>query len=142
MYISYKYLFRLAWLQAFVATVGSLFFSEIVKLPPCSLCWYQRIFMYPLVFIIAIGILKKDKHLPDYVLPLSIVGMLIAAYQYLLQMGVIPEAVANCLAGVSCTAKDVVWFDFVTIPLLSFAAFALITGCMLLAKRLISKSAT
>ena len=80
-----KYILYLAFLQALIATLGSLFFSEILKFPPCVLCWYQRIAMYPLVLILAMGILKKDKNLPLYVLPLSIIGMLIGVYHNLLR---------------------------------------------------------
>lgn len=117
----------IAWAQALTATLGSLYFSEILKLPPCTLCWYQRILMYPLVFIIPVGIIRKDKGLPFYVLPLTIPGMVIAFYQHLLQVGVIPEALAPCTVGVSCAAKTWSAFDFVTLPLLSTIGFAIIT---------------
>ncbi len=80
-----KVLAYFSWFTAAAATAGSLYFSEIAHLPPCVLCWYQRILMYPLVLIIAVGILRKDKSLPFYVLPLSILGGGIAFYQYLLQ---------------------------------------------------------
>src|SRR3989344_5508160 len=112
----------LAWMTAVVATSGSLFASEIAHLPPCVLCWYQRIAMYPLVVILTVGILKKDKALPFYVLPLSLIGAGIAFYQYLLQLGVFPNTVP-CALGVSCTTKYVEWFGFVTIPFLSLVAF-------------------
>ncbi len=119
-----------AWVMAMVAMAGSLYASEIAHLPPCLLCWYQRILMYPLVVIIAVGILKKDKVLPFYVLPLSILGMGVAFYHYLLQRGIIPDSLAPCSLGVSCTTKYVEFFGFVTIPFLSLAAFTLITICM------------
>ncbi|WP_082321816.1 disulfide bond formation protein B [Variovorax paradoxus] len=38
----------MAFLVAFASTLGSLFFSEVMKLEPCVLCWYQRIAMFPL----------------------------------------------------------------------------------------------
>ena len=72
-----RHLLHLAWLQATVATAGSLYFSEIMDLPPCSLCWYQRIAMYPLVIILALGIRRRDRSLPAYVLPLSLIGLAI-----------------------------------------------------------------
>lgn len=125
-----KYILYIAWVQALVATLGSLYFSEIAHYIPCVLCWYQRILMYPLVAILAVGILRKDKNVPYYVLPLSILGLLIAIYHYLLQMGVIPESVAPCVAGISCASRFVQWFGFVTIPFLSLVAFAVITACM------------
>lgn len=127
-----KYTVYIAWIQAVVATFASLYASEFVGLVPCILCWYQRIFMYPLVIIIAIGIIKKDRNLPIYVLPLSIIGLAIAFYHFLLQMGVIPESQAPCVAGVSCASRYVEWFGFVTIPFLSLLAFAVITVSMLM----------
>lgn len=122
----------LAWLQSIVATLGSLYFSEVMKFPPCVLCWYQRICMYPLVFILAVGMIRKDKKIYTYVLPLSLTGLGIALYHNLLYYNILPEAAAPCVAGISCTTKFIQWFGFVTIPLLSFIAFAVITISMLI----------
>lgn len=126
-----KHILYIAWLQSLVATLGSLYFSEIAQYIPCVLCWYQRILMYPLVAILAVGIIRKDKNVPYYVLPLSVLGLAIAIYHYLLQMGVIPESVAPCVAGISCASRLAQWFGFVTIPFLSLIAFAVITASML-----------
>lgn len=115
---------------AIVSTLVSLYASDVLKLPPCNLCWYQRIAMYPLIPIIIVGILKKDKNLPYYVLPLSIMGMAFALYHHLLQIGVISETLAPCAFGVSCTTKYLDLFGLVTFPLLSFLAFTLITLAM------------
>ena len=120
----------LAWAQALVATVGSLMASEVFGLPPCSLCWYQRILMYPLVLIIGVGILTRDRYLRAYVLPMSLLGLGIALYHNLLYYGLIPESVMQCTTGVSCTARLVELFGFVTIPLLSLTAFAVISVLM------------
>lgn len=122
----------IALLQVVVGMFFSLYFSEVMKLSPCVLCWYQRIALYPLVAIIPIGIFKKDTDLPLYVLPLSIIGMVIALYHNLLYYGVISESLAPCTAGVSCTTKLIEMFGFITIPLMSFAAFSVITICMIL----------
>src|SRR5260221_12168949 len=118
-----KYVLYVAFIQALTATLGSLYFSEIVHFPPCVLCWYQRICLYPLSIIIAVGIIKKDKNLPFYVLPLSLIGMLISIYHNLLYYNILPESVAPCVSGVSCTTKFIEWFGFITIPFLSFSAF-------------------
>lgn len=123
-------LLYLAWAVALTSTLGSLYFSEILQFPPCILCWYQRILMYPLVLIIPIGILKKDHHLPWYVLPLAILGMIVASYHNLLYYGLIKESTTPCIQGVSCTTKFIEWFGFVTIPLFSLLAFAVIVICM------------
>ena len=130
-----KNLYYIAWTQALLATLGSLFFSQVLGIPPCILCWYQRICMYPLLFILTVGILKKDKNLPLYVLPLSILGLLIALYHNLLYIGLIPESTAPCTIGVSCTSSQVDITGFITIPLLSLFSFTLITFCMVSADK-------
>jgi disulfide bond formation protein DsbB len=88
--------------------------------------------MYPLVLLIAVGIYRRDKDLPYYVLPLSFTGMGIAFYHVLLQKGILPEAVAPCALGASCTTKFVGYFGFITIPVMSLTAFTVITLLMFL----------
>lgn len=117
----------LAWTQALVATTGSLFFSEVMGLTPCILCWYQRILMYPLVVILAVGILLRDSKLRYYSLPLSIIGLSIAVYHNLLYYGIIAESLVPCTAGISCTSRQIEWLGFITIPLMSLIAFTVIT---------------
>lgn len=125
----------LAFIVALVAMSGSLFFSEALHYPPCVLCWYQRICMYPLVGILALGIYFKDKYVYRSVLLLSSIGIIISLYHNLLYYKVLPESVAPCTAGVSCTTKFIEYFGFVTIPFLSGTAFALIIIFMLLYRR-------
>ena len=121
----------LAWAIALVSLVGSLYFSEILDFVPCVLCWYQRIFMWPLVFVIGIGILRRDGALWAYVLPLSVMGTMVALYQNLLVWHVISERLAPCISGVSCVDQPFVVLNFITIPLLSLVSFVLITMLML-----------
>ena len=113
--------------QALVAMLGSLFASEVAGFVPCVLCWYARIAMYPIVAVSIVGILRKDDNIKYYILPLSIAGLLISGFHNLLYWHVIPEAVGPCVAGVSCTTKYIEWFGFITIPFLTFIAFAVIT---------------
>lgn len=127
-------LFYVAWFQAAVAMFGSLFFSEVMKLPPCVLCWYQRIAMYPLVLILTISILRKDGLARIYGLPLALSGLFIAIYHNLLYYKVIPDSIKPCTSGISCTAKQIEWFGFVTIPLLSMLAFFVVTMCLVFGK--------
>ena len=115
-----------AWLVASIATMGSLFFSEVMKFPPCVLCWYQRIGMYPLVFILLAGLFPISKSVIKFSLPLAATGWLISVYHNLLYYKILPESAAPCVQGVSCTTVFIKWFGFVTIPLLSFIAFTLI----------------
>lgn len=125
-------LLGLAWLQAIVATAGSLYFSEVLKLAPCILCWYQRIAMYPLVVILTVGIALRDARMRLYALPLGLIGLGIAIYHNLLYYGVLPESIAPCTAGVSCTTRQIEWLGFVTIPLLALVAFSVISLALLL----------
>lgn len=126
----------IALTTATIATLGSLYFSEIMHFPPCILCWYQRIFMYPLVIILIAGIIQQNKKIYWYVLPLSILGLLIAIYHNLLYYKIIPEAIAPCQAGISCTTKFIEWLGFITIPFLSLLAFTVITICMIIYTKL------
>jgi len=121
----------LAWIIALVATVGSLFFSEVMGFPPCMLCWYQRIAIYPLVIIIGIGIVTRDGRMKYYALPLALIGLTIAIYQNLLYYGIIPESIAPCTEGISCTSRQIEWLGFITIPLMALMAFIGLTLCLL-----------
>ncbi|OGD87749.1 hypothetical protein A3D81_01650 [Candidatus Curtissbacteria bacterium RIFCSPHIGHO2_02_FULL_40_17] len=128
-----KYALYIAFIQAWVATLGSLYFSEIKHLEPCVLCWYQRILMFPIAIILAVAIIRKDKNVAYYVLPLSILGALVAFYQYLLQMtplsGVNP---ISCSSLEPCSAIQVLYLGFITIPFLSMSAFIIIGLIMLI----------
>lgn len=124
-----------AWITAIVATVGSLYYSEVKQYIPCNLCWYQRILLFPLVIIIAVGILRRDKGIYHYVLPLSLLGCLVAFYQVLLQMGIVPETLTPCSIGAACTTKYTSYFGFISIPIMSLTAFSVISVCMLIFRR-------
>jgi len=134
-FVTIEHLVYGAWVIALLSTLGSWGLSEIMHLTPCIMCWIQRIFMYPLAVIIPVGILRRDPDLPFYVLPLSIGGGLVAFYHTLLQWGIIPEAIAPCVNGVSCAVKQLDFFGFVTIPFMSLLAFVALTALMLLALR-------
>jgi disulfide bond formation protein DsbB len=124
-----------SWLLAAGATLGSLFFSEVMELPPCSLCWMQRVFMFPLAIILLIGLFPFDARVARYGLPLSTIGAAVALYHLLLQLGVIPESAAPCQQGVSCSEAQVAIFGFVSIPMLSLLVFAGVTGLLWFLKR-------
>ena len=124
-----------AWLLVSAATLGSLFFSEIMDLPPCSLCWYQRVFMFPLALVLFMGLFPFDPKVARYALPLSAAGGLVALYHLLLQVGVIPERAAPCTQGVSCSDVDLLLFDFVSIPMLSLFAFGAVTALLIIILR-------
>ena len=119
-----------AWAVATVAAVGSLYLSEIAHLVPCSLCWYQRIAMYPLVFVLGVGVLRGDASVWRYVLPIAGVGLAIAIYHVTIQWQPSLD-VGACTSGAPCTGRYLAVFGFISIPTMAGAAFLLIISLML-----------
>ena len=114
------------FVTASIATLGSLFFSDIMQFVPCTMCWYQRIFMYPLVIIFLIALLYPDDKVFKYSIVLVLIGWGFSIYHNLLMFGIISEEMVPCTQGVPCGVKYIDWFGFVSIPLLSFIAYSLI----------------
>ena len=122
-----------AWLVATISTLGALFFGEIMSVPTCVLCWYQRICMFPLALILPFGLFPLDPKVIRYVLPLACIGWAIALFHVLLVAGVVPERVQPCAQGVPCSETYVKLFGFVTIPLLALVAFSTIIALLVAA---------
>lgn len=130
-YLQSNYL-SFSFLIAFVSLVGSQFFEHVLAFPPCDLCWYQRIFMYPQAFILGIAMLKKDNSVRVYCLVLSVVGFAVALYHYLLQL--FPAVLPCTSSAVACSVKQ--WeVGIISIPFLSGMAFLMIIVLMLLGKK-------
>jgi disulfide bond formation protein DsbB len=125
----------LCWLIALVSTLGSLFLGEVMGMTPCVLCWYQRIAMFPLVIILAVGLLPFDYRSVRYALPLAVTGWAIALYHCLLYWGVIPKGFVPCGEGPSCTDVKLELIGFISIPLLSLTAFSFIVVLLLIVKK-------
>lgn len=110
-----------------VATLGSLFYSEIAGYTPCKLCWYQRILMYPQVIILGIAVLKNKTSALKTTLPLSLVGAPLALYHYILQLKPsMPSACSSIGYSISCSQTFTMSLGYITIPLMSFTAFLLL----------------
>ncbi len=114
-----------AWLVNIVSLAGSLYFSNVMMLPPCSLCWAQRICIFPLSVIFAVGFVKKDHNVLFYAAPLAAIGWIISLYHNLLYFKIIPQAITLCSSGVSCTSKQIEYLGFITIPLMAFTSLTL-----------------
>lgn len=125
----------IAWIVSVVATLGSLYFSEIRGFLPCELCWYQRILMYPLSIILGIATFQDDRTVKKYVLPIAIIGWGIALFHYLEQKVPGFAAIKPCKGGVPCSGEYINWLGFITIPFLSLTAFSLIIVFMLLTRK-------
>ncbi len=122
-----------AWLVSIVATLGSLYFSEVRHFVPCELCWYQRILMYPLVLVLGVSTYRQDERSFAYSLPLSIGGMIVAAYHVLYENVPAIRGMGSC-TGVPCDLKYIDWLGFITIPVLALTAFTIITALLLVSR--------
>lgn len=119
-------LLPLAFAIALASTLGSLYYSGIVHFRPCRLCWWQRIFMYPLVPLLGLGALRRDRSAAVYALPLALGGLGYAGYHT--QLRWFPEQGSSCEAEAACTSVWVNTFGFVSIPFMAFCAFLAIAG--------------
>jgi disulfide bond formation protein DsbB len=123
----------LAFVVALTATLGSLYLSEVAHFVPCTLCWYQRIAMYPLVPIRLVAALRDDAGAWRYVVPVAAIGAAISIYHYQLER--FPDqASLSCSTEVPCTLVYIWKFHFVSIPFMALSGFALIVGLVLVAR--------
>lgn len=119
---------EISFFIALTATTGSLYMSEVMAFEPCLLCWYQRIFMYPLVVLFLSAILMMKKDVQTYIVPMTLIGGGISAYHYAVQM--IGSISSGCSAGVSCSTAHLpvgdvpIIVEHITIPLMALTAFA------------------
>jgi disulfide bond formation protein DsbB len=123
----------LAWLVAAVATLGSLYFSEVAHFTPCRLCWYQRIGMYPLSIVLLIAAFHKDRGIRRYVLPIVSIAGVISAYHVLIERYPSLEKTA-CDIGNPCTLIWFKRFGYITLPVMALSAFVFIGTMMVLAR--------
>lgn len=125
-YFSNNYLL-FGFIVSLIATLGSLFYSEIMGYNPCLLCWYQRIFMYPQVFLFGVALWKKDNGIKKYILALSIPGILLSAYHYFEQIGVLASGSCEVIGYSSnCSEFFILNYGYITIPMMALTAFAMI----------------
>jgi disulfide bond formation protein DsbB len=120
------YALELAFLQASIATAGSLFMSNVLQWTPCRLCWFQRIFMYPLVLILGVSILFNSRDVKDYVIPLTLIGIPIAGYHFITQRVEQFHAAGCSITQVSCATEYTFHFGYITIPAMALTAFIVV----------------
>lgn len=125
-----KHYLYLGFIVSLFASLFSMVYSEVINFAPCYLCWYQRVFMFPIVFIFGSAIWHKDRKVVKYTLPMLLVGFVISVYQ---NFGYYFSADSSSLpcdaSGVSCYQQLVSEFGgYISIPMLSLTTFfALIT---------------
>ncbi|GGF15934.1 putative disulfide formation protein [Halobacillus andaensis] len=115
-----------AWAVSLAATLGSLFFSEILNYTPCELCWYQRILMYPLVVIYGASLIRKNTEAAAAGLVLSGIGAGVSLYHYMIQKVPAFQSAGDSCGAVPCNAEYINWLGFITIPFLAGTAFIII----------------
>lgn len=123
-----------AFAVALSATLGALFIGEVLGQMPCTLCWYQRIAMFPLVPILGLSLWRSEDMARAYALPLVLAGLALAGWHSGLYAGVLPAPIVPCTEnGPSCTGEAQMILGL-PIPYLSLAAFAAILVCLILPK--------
>lgn len=123
----------MCWSIAGLSVIGALALSEMLGIVPCVICWYLRIFMFPLVPILMVGLFLFDRKVVYYALPLGGIGWLISVAQLLLITGAASGEAASCTRIMSCTETQIMWSGFAAIPLLWVAAFSIINVLLLVA---------
>jgi disulfide bond formation protein DsbB len=124
----------LAAIVATTATAGSLYLSEGANLPPCRLCWYQRIAMYSLALILVVAAIRRDWHVRPYALSLALTGPIISVYHYLIERFPSWESSTACEPTNPC---NVTWFfrlHYISIPMMALSAFVFIDTILLSAR--------
>ncbi|MBI2044251.1 disulfide bond formation protein B [Candidatus Pacearchaeota archaeon] len=119
-----NYYFILGSLIVLAATLGSLYYSEVLLFEVCVLCWYQRIFIYSQVVLFGIALWYKDRSMVKYSLGLSIVGMAIAVFHFFTQMSGTSFCGAN--GGVDCAVREVLAYNYITFPVMGMTIFGLL----------------
>ena len=124
-----------AWMIAAGSTLAALFIGEIVGQIPCNLCWFQRVFMFPLAILLGIAAFRLDVGIRIYAMPLVLFGAAIAAFHTLIYFGLIDEGITPCArVGPSCAGADMTIFGGVPLPLGSLLAFIAIGGFLALCR--------
>jgi disulfide bond formation protein DsbB len=125
----------IGWVISLAATLSALFIGEVMGQTPCVLCWYQRIFMFPLAILLTIASFRSDGGIWRYTLPLAALGWAVAAYHVLVYFEAIPQPITPCSAEFSCSGDAMVLFGSIPIPILSLLSFSAILGSLDLVRR-------
>jgi len=129
------YLLFFIWIIATSGTLISLFFSEVMQVPICALCWYQRIALYPLVIMLPLALFPYDAKIIRYISPLIMIGWFTALFHVLVVSGLIPESVQPCIKGIPCSETHVNLFGLLNIPIMSLITFTIIGVLLFLSQK-------
>jgi disulfide bond formation protein DsbB len=121
---------RLAAVVASVATLGSLYLSEVIGYPPCTWCWVQRGFMYPLAVVLVVASATGWDRIRRPAIVWALVGAGTSAYHMAIERVPALQGSGLCDPSNPCAVRWVQHFGFVTIPVMAFAAFLLIAALL------------
>lgn len=130
-----KFISKNAYIVSFFITfcgmVLSLVYSDVIGYAACTLCWYQRILLYPEVLLLGLALWKEDRTITDYIIALSGFGIVLSAYQKYLELG--GKVIIPCSAdAASCSKIYVLEFGYITIPVMALTSFVFIFVLMLI----------
>ena len=108
-----------AWIITLIATLSSLYYSEVLKWEACKLCWYQRTCIFPLTIILGIAAYRMDRKIVDYVLPLVVIGSLFSIYQIIGRKLPLLEKIPICESNVDCSSQQYEFFGVFSIPFMT-----------------------
>src|SRR3989339_550192 len=131
-----KHFLILTFLISLSASIFPLVYSEIINFIPCYLCWWQRVFMFPLPLMFGVALWDKparhasqgdaggDRRVVRYALPILCVGFLISVYQNFFYYFGENSNLPCDASGISCYQHLVsVFGGYISIPMLALTAF-------------------
>lgn len=123
-----------AWVVSLAGFVTSVYFGEVLNYHPCNLCWYQRICLFPLAYLLGVAVYTENLKLARYCLPISILGAVVALYHSMGQWFPTLESSRICGYHDECSAPIFSFFG-ITFPIFSLIGFVLITVLLFIAQR-------
>ncbi len=124
-----------AWATATFGMLCSLYLCEGRGWTPCFLCWYQRICLWPLSLILGVAWFRRKGDVAAFVLPQAVLGLALASYQVLIQEVPGRDVLGICRAGPDCARKIAIGLGPISIPMLSWTAFAIVVTALALVRR-------
>ncbi|HWO07082.1 MAG TPA: disulfide bond formation protein B [Candidatus Paceibacterota bacterium] len=119
----------LGFAAALFAALANQYYNQVLEIPPCDLCWWGRIFLYPQIILLGMAAWKRDSYMAEYSIVLSVIGAGISLYHHFLQM--FPDSLPCPATGVSCAQRFLFEFGYITYPLMAFSLFAFLIIVML-----------
>ena len=125
----------IGFVLALASSVLTLYYSDVLGILPCGWCWFQRVALYPQIFLFGIALWKRDRSIADYSIALSIFGLIVALYQHYLQLG--GSSVLPCPASGAgdCGQRFMFEFGYITFPLMAASLFAFLIVLMLFVRK-------